>query len=78
MLPFILALLKIKIHLIPIPILLLILEVNKRNLSLIFIPISLIIDGGEGTYLFGALGRKISKGLTMKEFGDCVGVCMHY
>jgi len=38
----------------------------------------LIIDGDDGTYWFGSLGRKINKSLTLKEFGDSVGVCLHY
>ena len=37
----------------------------------------LIINGLDGGYFFGALGRKIMKGLTMKELGESVGVCMH-
>jgi hypothetical protein len=51
----------------------------KRNLKPIFNPTySLILNGDDGSYYFGALGRSINRSLTMKEFGDCVGVCLHY
>eukprot|EP00347_Sterkiella_histriomuscorum_P003818 403362821 len=39
---------------------------------------TLIINGLEGTYVFGQMGRKIQKSLTLKEMGDSVGICMHY
>ena len=39
---------------------------------------TLIINGLDGTSYFGALGKPINKSLTMKEFGDSVGVCIHY
>ena len=38
----------------------------------------LIVNGDDGSYYFGALGRTIPRSLTMKEFGDCVGVCLNY
>ena len=44
----------------------------------VFHHFSLIIDGDDGTYWFGSLARKINKSLTMKEFGDSVGICLHY
>ena len=38
----------------------------------------LVINGGDGSYYFGVMQRKILKSLNMKEFGDCVGICLHY
>jgi hypothetical protein len=35
------------------------------------------INGIDGDVWFGALGRKLKFGLTMKEFGDSVGVCLN-
>ena len=37
-----------------------------------------MINGFEGYYQFGAIGKKISKGLSMKELGESVGICIHY
>ena len=38
----------------------------------------LIINGGTGSVTYGAEKSVLQKGLTMKEFGDCIGVCLHY
>ena len=50
----------------------------KRNHNSIYNSFSLYANGNDGTFWFGALGRKINKGLTMKEFGDNIGICLHY
>jgi hypothetical protein len=58
-----------------------ILVVHKRNLpnhSILDFFNRLLVNGLDGSFKFGQLGRNISKGLTMKEFGDCVGLCMHF
>lgn len=41
---------------------------------------TLLIHGGEGFFCFGNFNKakKIQKALTMKELGDCVGVCLHF
>jgi glutamine amidotransferase PdxT len=53
---------------------------NIRSLEQFTGEDTLIIHGGEGTRSFGAYqkAKKINKALTMKELGDCVGVCLHY
>jgi hypothetical protein len=38
----------------------------------------LILNGADGSYYFGEMGRKIQKSLGLKEMGDSVGICMHY
>ena len=52
-------------------------QANRRNIYRL-IQYRLYTNGNDGTYWFGALGRKVPKGLTMKEFGDNVGICIHY
>ena len=36
------------------------------------------MNGGDGTYYFGSIQNKVNSGLKMIEFGDNVGICMHY
>lgn len=38
---------------------------------------TVVINGDDGSYWFNTIGKK-AKGLIMKEFGDSVGLCMHF
>jgi hypothetical protein len=39
---------------------------------------TVIVDGGDGSYTYGKERRNTKLGLYMKEFGDCIGFCMHF
>ena len=38
----------------------------------------MLINGEDGTYWYHTLQKKIPKSLILKEYGDAIGLCMHY
>jgi hypothetical protein len=37
-----------------------------------------MINGYECWYFWGPIGQNVSKNISLNEFGDCLGVCLHY